>query len=109
MGEDGSLGDWSAPMDFVTNQVPQLTVPGSFNASELSKLINWTATAGAVNYDLWISNHQSVLVLRERNVFENAFDLRTVLPVGNYRIWVRAVSGSGVTSPWSLPGNFSIV
>ncbi len=108
VGEDGSLGDWSAPMDFVTYQVPQLTVPGSFNASELSKLINWTTTTGAANYDLWISNHQNVLVLRDRNIFENAYDLRALLPVGNYRIWVRAVSGSGMTSPWSLPGNFSI-
>jgi hypothetical protein len=85
-----------------------LTVLASFAVGLTPKTINWSAIQGADIYDIWITTDRYVTVLRDQKPGSNSWDLPSTLPVGNYRIWVRATNGATL-GRWSLPASFSIV
>jgi hypothetical protein len=65
--------------------------------------------AGAERYELWVDRpgfQQKVIF--ETQLVTSSFLTSVSLPRGNYRAWVRAVSGTAI-APWSTALDFSIV
>jgi len=99
---------WSSPKTFVVNHTPVLSIPATFSASSNSKILSWSAIEAATHYEVWIGTPSNVLKLSATYVSRNSYDIGTSLPVGEYRVWVRAVS-STVIGQWSSVGSLSIV
>jgi|GEM_PF-800619 len=99
---------WSTPKTFVVNHTPALSVPATYSYSSNSKLLSWSTVPAAIRYEVWIGTPSNVLKLSATYVSTNSYDIGTSLPVGEYRVWVRAVS-STVIGQWSSVGSLSIV
>jgi len=67
---------------------------------------SWTATTGATQYYLQITNGQNQQILNQ-TVTANTFTPTTPLSAGSYQAWVRVTTGNG-TSSWSAPYSFTI-
>ncbi|MDA1232341.1 MAG: hypothetical protein O2856_16330 [Planctomycetota bacterium] len=100
---------WSAAGIFEVSRKPHLTLSATYSLAADSKAVNWTPVSGAGHYDVWISNSRGALVLRDPDVMTNSFNHGTTLPIGSYRVWIRAISTSNTVGPWSSPGIFAIV
>lgn len=69
-------------------------------------IIMWTAVERAARYELWISdtvNSRTVL-----NESLNGLQLVPALSSGQYRVWIRAIDGLGITSRWSQSVSFRV-
>ena len=79
------------------------------NINSLTPTISWKAIPGAVRYELWVSN-QSTLerVIHFTHLTATTFHPTASLPLGSYRVWIRAFNSKGIASAWSLPANFTI-
>ena len=72
-------------------------------------LFSWRAVEGAVRYELWANLvNQQQGVINHTQLFTNSVSEPSspqppppVLPAGTYRVWVRAISSTGVEGPWS--------
>ena len=87
---------------------PVLTPQGS--TSDTTPTFSWMPVTGAATYDLWVNR---IDVPTNKIVFQTglattSFTPTTALPIGTYRVWVRAVSTTSQVSPWSTPVNFAI-
>lgn len=109
VGEFGTRSLWSAPVQFSTRGktimlTPHGTVPGF-----PYPLFSWRAVEGAVRYELWANLvNQQQGVINHTQLFTNSVSEPSspqppppVLPAGTYRVWVRAISSTGVEGPWS--------
>ena len=96
-------GKWSSVVQFTKGGLltPELTAPIT-TTSNRTPVFEWTAVAGATHYELWI-NHEGVTnrIIHETAVTTNSFASTTTLAPGTYRIWVKALNGSGQQSAWS--------
>lgn len=73
-------------------------------------VIDWSASAGADSYEVWIAPTIDVQNASFRGtVQENQFVASEALPVGKHAVWVRARSESGKLSNWSSAGRIDIV
>ncbi len=70
----------------------------------------WTAVDDAATYDLFVSRIDVPVagVINVRNLTSARYIPVTSLPIGTYRIWVRAISTTGEISPWSLQRDFQV-
>lgn len=106
------LSDWSEPFSFVVeSSVPAavtITSPATGTTSELRPTIEWTASNGAEEYDLWV-NHIGVQnqVIRQPSLSGTSFTPDADLPDGTYRVWVRAKNSEG-SSLWSAAVTFDV-
>lgn len=101
---------WSLHYNFVVTTAP--TMYATPDAMNRRPALNWQPQAGAAKYEIWVSDANTPQVAVIRKITANSgttFLPTTDLNAGTYRVWVRAVSGSGTSSPWSLPETFSIV
>ena len=94
-------GNWNAPNDiFVLPPVVLATMPKLQLVSRPT--ISWNALPGAVKYDLWIDNvTTSQIQFVRQNVTGTSFTPSADLPMGIYRVWVRAVDKIGNFGAWS--------
>lgn len=97
---------WSAPKDFSIGGVPQLrpiTSPTGPNP-----MFEWTKVDRAARYILRIDriDRPQTFVVREE-LTSNSYTVPG-LPAGTYRVWVKAVSASGVQSNWSVAVDFRV-
>ena len=106
--------NWSASSDF-TIQVEVPSAPFLLNPSgtvgTALPTFEWTSSAFASRYDLYISNTTTGQseVYRNTNVTTTTFTLPTPLNNGHsYQAWVRAINVFGETSNWSNPVSFEI-
>ena len=92
---------------FVGGRTDVLTPVG--NTSDTTPTFTWGAVGGAARYSLWVDRVgvQSGYI-RNTAIQQTNFTPTTALPVGTYRVWVRAISTSGELAPWSLVREFQI-
>ena len=106
---NGKPGKWSAPASFDVGGRPTITAPVA-TVSAASPLFEWTAVTGASLYSIYIDRVDiSGFVFRDDTLTTNSFaNVPGLVAGGTYRVWIRAVSASGVLSPWSFPVAFSV-
>jgi PKD repeat protein len=71
--------------------------------------LSWSATAGAIDYDLWVNNVTTgaTQVIRAPALTTNSYTPAAALPSDSYQAWVRTITAAG-TSVWSAAYNFTI-
>lgn len=114
-GPDGQFTPWSlASESFLNiqtvNDVP-LTTPvlsGVVVSNQIPNVV-WAAVDQAVRYDVFIasSSNNGQAVQRDDSVTGTRY-VGQALVAGEYRVWVRAISGSGQISSWSVPITFNV-
>ncbi len=106
----GNAAGWSPVLNFTIAPlaVPALTAPTGSSANS-SPTITWTASTGAVRYDLWVNNVSTgqTQIIRQQSLTGTSF-LASNLPVGSYAAWIEAFDGANNSSGWSGTFNFSI-
>ncbi|MFO0976374.1 MAG: ELWxxDGT repeat protein [Planctomycetaceae bacterium] len=107
---NNAQGLWSAPQTFTVGGRPEVTGPVS-NSNDTTPTFTWKQLTGAVSYQLWVDRVDSYVqaVINVNNLTGTSYTPATALPIGTYRVWMRAVSVAGVTSDWSEPLTFVIV
>lgn len=107
---DQSFTAWTLPHTFEI-KTPVVIIPMAPYQQSGFPVIQWTALAGAVRYDLWIDNLTTGVsqVIREQNLTDTQFVPAAEMPLGQYRIWVQGIDARGVRATWSAPVIISIV
>ena len=79
-------------------------------SSDSTPTISWSPVTGAARYDVYIStaSNISTAVIRDQNVTATSYTT-SALPVGNFRVWVRAINAAGTPGTWSTAVAFTIV
>ncbi|MEP3481836.1 MAG: SdrD B-like domain-containing protein [Fuerstiella sp.] len=73
-------------------------------------VIDWSASAGADSYDVWIAPTIDVQNTSFRGTVDgNQYVASTPLAIGKHSIWVRARSQNGDVSGWSSAGRIDVV
>jgi subtilisin-like proprotein convertase family protein len=86
-------------------------ISGPDAATSVSRpTISWNALAGAIRYDVWISNLSSGVdqIVRKIDVPTNSFVPPENLGIGQYRVWVRAINSEEVAGFWSVGKDFFV-
>lgn len=108
-GQSGTPGVWSSPYEFNISGKPVILSPGG-STSDRTPEIRWTPVAGAARYELWVSRLDGGgVVINETLLTNTSFSPASNLVPRAYRAWVRAVSSTGVFSPWSVPADITVV
>jgi large repetitive protein len=99
---------WSNPRILNTDGRTTVLAPTG-NTTNRRPEISWQPVDLAVRYELWVDllgvNEK---IIDQTNLTTASYTPPSNLPLGNYRIWVRAVSNS-TTAPWSPSVDFTIV
>ncbi|MBL8813974.1 MAG: carboxypeptidase regulatory-like domain-containing protein [Planctomycetaceae bacterium] len=99
----------SATTLFYVGGITTLTAP-SGNTTDTTPTFSWQPVHGAVRYYLWVDKVGSTSQqIRESQLTVTEFTPTTPLSSGSYRAWIRAISQTGESSPWSVVKEFSIV
>lgn len=103
-------GSWSKVQTFSVGGIsqPEVTLASS-ETTNRRPVFEWTAVEGADRYELWV-NHVGVSnrVIHETSLQTDSFTSSENLAIGTYRIWVRAISASGISSVWSAAASLNI-
>ena len=98
-------GPWSLMRQFNVSGIPVVETPGAITSTTT---ISWSAVTDAVSYDIYIRRDSGgQAFVQQVNRSATSLDVDTSLP-GTYRIWVRAISSTAVTSNWSRPLTFTV-
>ena len=104
----GTTGPWQFP-------AAQFHVGGKTSIRQVlvsetqSVTIRWRPVDGAARSEIWISQVGGASTLSTATSdAKSEYKLATPLPVGHYRVWIRSISTSGITSPWSEPASFHV-
>lgn len=106
---DGAFGQWSAARDFQTGSSTSFLTLQSPLPPGSSTTLNWTPTAGAVQYQVWIDDPAPGMAPAEsaiRTVDGNLTSLVVPVTPGTFRAWVRGVAQDGSLGTWSAPLEF---
>jgi len=103
-------GPWSAALKFNIGTAPgQVTVNAPVGQTTSTPTITWTTDPIAAGYELWVNQvGGQTKIIYNANVQATQFNVVNALQVGNYRVWVRAVSAQGLFGPWSAAVNFTV-
>jgi len=95
------VGDWSAVQAFSVGGAPQLLPMGSTTSG--TPRIEWTKVEGAVRYFLRVDRIDlpTSYVVRQEFLTSTSYVVSAPLKPGVYRVWVKAISGSGQVTSWS--------
>ena len=99
----------TAEIVVLDHEPPVLTGPAATTPSSRPK-ITWNALAGALRYDIWVSNLSTGVaqILRNVNVPTNSYVPPENLGIGRYRVWVRAIDQLEQPGFWSVGRDFFI-
>lgn len=105
----GFRGSWSVRTEFYVGGRTTITAPGA-TVTSTTPLLQWLAVDGAVRYELWVNGDvEGAKLIHQTSLITNSFQVTAPLGRGRtYRMWVRAVSSSGQTSPWSNVRDFTV-
>lgn len=103
--DGNAASDWSEPRTFTLDATSVITSPEGIISTNMPT-ITWTEFAGATHYDLWVSD-SSGLYLRNQAVTSASFTFTTVLPDGDYQVWVQPET-AGQSARWSSPVSFTV-
>ena len=90
---------------------PTIIAPAANSStSDTTPTFTWKSVDGAASYQLTVNriNVPQAGIISLTGLTTTSFTPTTPLPVGTYRAWVRAVSGTGELSSWSIEVNFTI-
>ncbi len=89
---------------------PTITSPVNAATTGTKPTITWQAVDGAVSYNVFMNRTSAPTgnALNVTGITTTSFTPSTALPAGDYRLWLRAVDGSGTLSSWSTEVNFKI-
>ncbi len=105
------FGDWSVARNFSIGTAPVITSPVANGSTSPTPNFVWSSISDAARFELWVDrivSNVATRVIYETNLTTTSFTAASNLAAGNYRVWVRAVSGMGVTTAWSTPVSFSV-
>jgi len=113
---NGRAGRWSAPAEFSVGGRPVIVTPISGSTTTTSPQFSWEAVEGASRYTVYVSlvsasnGDAATLEFRSDNVTTTSYTHAIALSNSNatYRVWVRAISGDGTLSAWSVPVTFAV-
>ncbi|MBL8812063.1 MAG: hypothetical protein JNM43_18000, partial [Planctomycetaceae bacterium] len=96
-------------IDVFTPTAPTITAPATITPTQ-RPTITWTASTGAVSYDVFIKNNATGA---NPQVSVNVVGTTSYVPaadlgIGKFTVWVRAVSASGTKSAWSAQKDFTV-
>ncbi|MEZ6126184.1 MAG: GEVED domain-containing protein [Planctomycetaceae bacterium] len=82
-------------------------------SNDRTPTFTWTAVANVAKYDLFVASvaDSSTALIRDTNIAATATSYTAAnrpLAPGDYRVWVRVISTSGVIGAWSAPVRFTI-
>lgn len=105
----GFRGSWSVRTEFYVGGRTTITAPGA-TVTSTTPLLQWLAVDGAVRYELWVNGDvEGAKLIHQTSLSTNSFQVTAPLASGRtYRMWVRAVSGSGQISAWSNVRVFTV-
>ena len=106
----GSLRSGGATTtDFYVGGRPTVLGPVG-NTTDTTPTFTWTPVLGAASYQLTVNriNVPQVGIINQTGLTTTSFTPTTPMPVGTYRAWVRAVSGTGEISIWSVQVDFNV-
>ncbi|MFN9719403.1 MAG: GEVED domain-containing protein [Planctomycetota bacterium] len=101
---------WSFPRTFDVRTPPTIQPIARFQDS-YRPTISWTAPVPNVaSYQIQIDSRFKAPfgLVMESGITTTSYTLKTDLPLGLYRVWVRAFTVDGQFSAWSSPGEFFI-
>ncbi len=106
---NGATSPWSTPITVHVN-TPVTQDSLTFHQTTLRPTISWTATDGAVRYEVWANNITASLIraITDDNVTSTSFTPAANLDFGVYRVWVRAYDAGNVSAQWSDSQDFYI-
>ena len=108
---ENQLGPWSAGRNFTVTGflTPVLHSPPA-ETSDTTPTIAWQADPQALRFELWVDNVSTgqSKVIHRTDLTSSIFTPASALPLGQYRVWVRAFTASDQASAWSLAHNFRI-
>ena len=105
----GAAYSWSTAFEFEIGRPPRiLGLPSTVQS--VQPLISWTAVAGAVRYEVWLSDLTiGQRIASETNLQSTSYTPTLTLTSGNnFRVWIRAFDSSDTASAWSAPATFSV-
>lgn len=115
---NGKAGGWSSPAEVSIGGRPTIVAPTATAATSTTPQFAWGAVDGAASYIVYVSlvstagGSTGAAGLEFQTSGITASSYTHGIPLSNsnatYRVWVRAISGSGVQSPWSLPVTFTV-
>ncbi|MCA9061949.1 MAG: hypothetical protein KDA96_02790 [Planctomycetaceae bacterium] len=86
---------------------PAITAPGS-NTTSQRPTLNWSAVAGADDYEVWIGNQSTgVNPYLTATVAGTSYTPDSDLGIGRFNLWVRARNTAG-NGPWTVQYNFTV-
>ena len=106
--EYGVQSAWSTLRNLTIGGQPQMLAP--LNASAGRVTFRWNPVQFADRYELRVVRESALQtdVLRVSTIRGNAKDTTQQLPVGAYRVWLRAFSAYGEPSAWSIAIRFVV-
>ena len=97
-----SPGPWSSSQSFTVFVLVAPTLIGPSGSTSSMPTFGWSAVTGASQYDIWVQDLHSGVVLQDATVTGTTWAPDTPLVQGDhYRWWVRAINSSGVGGAWS--------
>lgn len=97
----GIVGGWSVPLDFNVGGKPILLTPTGTTSNRMPTF-SWTPVQGVDHFELWVSRRDGTgVVINLTNITATSYTPTSSLAPNEYRIWVRAVTSTGVFSAWS--------
>jgi len=104
------VSPWSNPRDFSVGMPPRISSPANNATTGRRPEIIWTGITGTERYEIWITNlSTNTVAINVANITGTKYTPPTQLAVGNYRVWVRAISTMGETTVWSKSVDFKVV
>jgi hypothetical protein len=105
----GAYYAWSTAFDFEIGRPPR--VVGLANTVQpVQPVIKWTPVAGAVRYEIWLSNLTTgKRIASDSNLQSTMYTPTQSLTSGSrYRVWIRAFDSSDTATAWSASASFSV-
>ncbi|MFO0977050.1 MAG: ELWxxDGT repeat protein [Planctomycetaceae bacterium] len=102
-------GLWSNLVDLTIGGQPELLTPTGSGTNN-KPTFSWKPVAGAATYQLWVDRADTYVqgIINLSGLTGTSYTPATALPVGTFRVWVRAISATGELSQWSQSLTFSI-
>ncbi|MFO0978627.1 MAG: ELWxxDGT repeat protein [Planctomycetaceae bacterium] len=95
-------------IDVFTPAAPSVLTPSGTTQAQRPSF-TWTASAGAISYDIFIKNNATGANPQVSiNVPGTSWLPTADLGIGKFTVWVRAVSASGTKSVWSAQKDFTV-
>lgn len=102
------LGAWSETRIFEIGGAPRITAPSMNETTTARPRIVWSAISEAERYELRIQDVNTLeFVVANNNVTNATFTPARDLPLGRYRVTVRAISVRGEVTAWSESVDFN--